>query len=88
MGVLPLQFAAGESVASLGLTGRETFDVDELGEEAVRELGVTARSDDGKETAFRVTVRIDTPREWLYYRNGGILHFVLRQLRGGARTAA
>ena len=80
MGVLPLQFPAGESVESLGLTGEETFGVPDLGEEAVRETTVIARSADGREKAFTGTVRIDTPQEWLYYRNGGILHFVLRQL--------
>src|SRR5213078_711089 len=77
MGVLPLQFAEGESVESLGLTGKETFDVQDLGEEAVREVDVAARSDDGAEKTFRVIVRIDTPQEWLYYRHGGILHYVL-----------
>ena len=80
MGVLPLQFPAGVSVESLGLTGEETFEVPDLGEEAVRETTVIARSPDGREKAFTGTVRIDTPQEWLYYRNGGILHFVLRQL--------
>ena len=80
MGVLPLQFPAGVSVESLGLTGEETFEVPDLGEEAVRETTVIARSADGREKAFTGTVRIDTPQEWLYYRNGGILHFVLRQL--------
>jgi aconitate hydratase len=80
MGVLPLQFAAGESVDSLGLTGQETFDVPDIGAEPVRETTVTARSPEGDEKSFTATVRIDTPQEWLYYRNGGILHFVLRQL--------
>ncbi|MFL5912676.1 MAG: aconitate hydratase, partial [Gaiellaceae bacterium] len=74
MGVLPLQFPAGESVESLGLTGREVFDLAPL-EEGARTLGVTA---DGVE--FDATVRIDTPNEWQYYRHGGILHYVLRQL--------
>ena len=74
MGVLPLQFPAGESVKSLGLTGQETFDLAPL-EAGARTLGVKA---DGVE--FAATVRIDTPNEWLYYRHGGILQFVLRQL--------
>ena len=74
MGVLPLQFPAGESVKSLGLTGQETFDLAPL-EAGARTLGVKA---DGVE--FEATVRIDTPNEWLYYRHGGILQFVLRQL--------
>src|SRR6185503_110733 len=85
MGVLPLQFAEGESVEALDLTGTETFDVQELGEGAVRELDVTARSDDGLEKTFGVIVRIDTPQEWLYYRHGGILHYVVRQLLSRSR---
>jgi aconitate hydratase len=80
MGVLPLQFPDGESVESLGLTGFETFDLAPL-EEGARTLRVTATPDDGEPVEFDARVRIDTPNEWLYYRNGGILHFVLRQLR-------
>jgi aconitate hydratase len=79
MGVLPLQFPEGESVESLGLTGKETFDLAPL-EDGSRELKVTAKPDDGDPIEFEATVRIDTPNEWLYYRHGGILHFVLRQL--------
>jgi aconitate hydratase len=79
MGVLPLQFPEGESVESLGLTGKETFDLAPL-EDGSRDLNVTARPDDGNPIEFEATVRIDTPNEWLYYRHGGILHFVLRQL--------
>jgi aconitate hydratase len=82
MGILPLQFPAGESVESLGLTGEETFDVPDIGGEDVRETTVVARTPDGEEKRFTATVRIDTPQEWLYYRHGGILHFVLRQLLG------
>jgi aconitate hydratase len=74
MGVLPLQFPEGESVESLGLSGKETFSLAPL-EEGARTLAVKA---DGVE--FEATVRIDTPNEWLYYRHGGILHYVLRQL--------
>jgi aconitate hydratase len=79
MGVLPLQFPEGESVESLGLTGKEVFDLAPL-EDGARELKVTAKPEDGDPIEFEATVRIDTPNEWLYYRNGGILHFVLRQL--------
>jgi aconitate hydratase len=79
MGVLPLQFPEGESVESLGLSGKETFDLAPL-EDGGRELQVTAKPDDGDPIEFSATVRIDTPNEWLYYRHGGILHFVLRQL--------
>jgi aconitate hydratase A / 2-methylisocitrate dehydratase len=80
MGILPLQFAAGESADSLGLNGEGSFDVAAIGEEGAREASVTARSPQGSEKAFRATVRIDTPQEWLYYRHGGILRYVLRQL--------
>jgi aconitate hydratase len=76
MGVLPLQFPDGESVASLGLTGAETFDLAPL-EAGTRTLSVTTST--GVE--FDALVRLDTPNEWEYFRHGGILHFVLRQLR-------
>jgi aconitate hydratase len=82
MGVLPLQFADGQSVESLGLSGRERFDLAAL-EDGARSLKVTATPDSGEPIEFECRVRIDTPKEWLYYRNGGILHFVLRQLLGG-----
>jgi aconitate hydratase len=75
MGVLPLQFPDGESVESLGLTGEETFDLAPL-EEGARTLRVSASGG----VAFDARVRIDTPNEWQYYRHGGILHFVLRDL--------
>jgi aconitate hydratase len=80
MGVLPLQFPDGASVESLGLDGSETFDLAPL-EDGARELRVTARRDGGEPVEFDARVRIDTPNEWLYYRHGGILHYVLRQLR-------
>ncbi|HYP49060.1 MAG TPA: hypothetical protein VEQ61_10525, partial [Thermoleophilaceae bacterium] len=84
MGVLPLQFPDGESVESLGLSGFETFDVEPL-EDGARTLGVSATPEGGGEAIeFEARVRIDTPNEWLYYRHGGILHFVLRQLRARA----
>jgi aconitate hydratase len=79
MGVLPLQFPEGESVESLGLTGKEVFDLAPL-EDGARTLKVTAKPDGGDPIEFEATVRIDTPNEWHYYRHGGILHFVLRQL--------
>ena len=85
MGVLPLQFQAGETAASLGLTGKETFHVEGVkaslnggGRKAV----VRAVADDGAEKKFTVVVRVDTPQEVEYYRNGGILPYVLRQLAG------
>jgi aconitate hydratase len=74
MGVLPLQFPEGESVESLGLSGKEAFTLAPL-EDGARTLHVSAG-----DVEFDATVRIDTPNEWLYYRHGGILHFVLRQL--------
>jgi aconitase A len=85
MGVLPLQFEDGDSVQSLGLTGRETFAVAGLaGSEAIpQELAVRA---DDKE--FTVTVRIDTPKEADYFRHGGILQYVLRQLLTVASPAS
>ncbi|HET7508388.1 MAG TPA: aconitate hydratase [Solirubrobacterales bacterium] len=82
MGVLPLQFAAGESVASLGLTGAETFDFGDLEEGRAKEVTVTARADDGAEKQFTATVRLDTPNEVGYFLNGGILQTVLRKLKG------
>lgn len=79
MGVLPLQFAGGNSWQSLGLSGEEAFDID--GEIEPRgTLSVTATNADGKETQFEVKVRIDTPVELDYYHNGGILPTVLRNL--------
>jgi aconitate hydratase len=75
MGVLPLQFPDGESVESLGLTGRETFSISGLDGGAGRE--VTVRADDRE---FTARVRIDTPKEAEYFRHGGILQFVLRGL--------
>jgi len=82
MGVLPLQFADGESVASLGLTGAETFDVGDLEGGRAKKVTVVARSDDGSEKKFEATVRLDTPNEVTYFDNGGILQTVLRKLKG------
>lgn len=84
MGVLPLQFPAGESADSLGLDGTETFDiagVTELNEGSTpRTVHVTATKGDGSVVEFDAVVRIDTPGEADYYRNGGILQYVLRSL--------
>lgn len=86
MGVLPLQFPAGESAATLGLTGTESFAVE--GVTALNEgttpktLKVTATAEDGTATSFDAVLRIDTPGEADYYRNGGILQYVLRQISG------
>jgi aconitate hydratase len=82
MGVLPLQFADGESVESLGLSGEESFDFSDLEEGKAKSVTVTARGDDGSTTEFTATVRLDTPNEITYFINGGILQTVLRNLKG------
>ncbi len=84
MGVLPLQFVPGQTAASLKLTGKELFQVTgvrEAVETGSRAL-VKAVAADGCETAFEAVPRVDTPQEAEYFRNGGILPFVLRQLAG------
>jgi len=80
MGVLPLEFIDGQTPGSLGLTGEEVFDIGGLGNADADEVTVLARAGDGKETRFTARVRIDTPKEREYYRHGGILNYVLRQL--------
>jgi aconitate hydratase len=80
MGVLPLQFMNGENASSLGLTGYETYDIEGLDGGNAKEVTVKATAIDGNAKTFRAKVRIDTPNEVDYYRNGGILHFVLRKL--------
>jgi len=85
MGVLPLQFSAGDTAASLKLTGRETFHIEGVRaalEGSSKRAVVRAIADDGAETRFTATVRVDTPQEVEYFRNGGILPYVLRQLAG------
>jgi aconitate hydratase len=83
MGILPLEYAAGETRASLGLTGEETFDIRNLGERIAPRTRLKVRSTraDGTSKEFDVTVRIDTPDESEYFRHGGILQYVLRQLK-------
>ena len=84
MGVLPLQFPAGETAESLGLDGTEVFDIEGITElnsgTTPKTLHVTATKEDGQKVEFDAFVRIDTPGEADYYRNGGILQYVLRQL--------
>jgi aconitate hydratase len=80
MGILPLQFNNGDTAATLGLTGQEVFNIEGLGDGTVKEVIVTATADNGQTTTFTARVRIDTPQEVEYYRNGGILQYVLRQL--------
>ncbi|HEY7773259.1 MAG TPA: aconitate hydratase AcnA [Marinagarivorans sp.] len=76
-GVLPLEFKSGDDATSLGLRGDETFSVSSL-ENQPTSVTVTARKADGDVVVFDTLVRIQTPKEWDYYRNGGILHYVLR----------
>jgi aconitate hydratase len=87
MGVIPLQFPAGENADSLGLSGTETFaikGITELNEgRSPRTVHVVATAEDGTSTEFDAVVRIDTPGEADYYRNGGILQYVLRSLVAG-----
>jgi len=82
MGVLPLQFLPGQSAQSLGLTGEETFDIAGLSEslQPRTKIQVIAKKGDGSQVIFDALVRIDTPVEIEYYRNGGILPTVLRKL--------
>jgi aconitate hydratase len=86
MGVVPLQFQAGESAKSLGLSGKEEYSIIGLAYAVQtsffegRLLDVRATDEHGNVKSFKVTVRIDTPQEVQYYRNGGILQYVLRQL--------
>jgi aconitate hydratase len=86
MGILPLQFSPGETVASLGLTGEEVFETVglakmlESGFAGGKTLTVRATSADGKTKDLQTVVRIDTPQEIAYYQHGGILHYVLRSL--------
>ncbi|KGM54089.1 aconitate hydratase [Lysobacter arseniciresistens ZS79] len=85
MGVLPLQFLEGENAQTHGLDGSETIDVTGLQDGAARRATVIARKADGSEKRFEVHVMLLTPKEVEYFRHGGILHYVLRQL---ARKAA
>jgi aconitate hydratase len=87
MGVAPLQFLPGQNAASLGLTGREVFDIAGLGRGDARDVSVTASADGGAPKQFTARLRIDTPKEREYYRHGGILQYVLRQLASGASGA-
>jgi aconitate hydratase len=87
MGVVPLQFRDGETAASLGLTGKETFDIVGLGLKRAKDVKVTAMGADGKKKEFTALVRIDTPKEQDYFIHGGILQYVLRQLAASKHAA-
>jgi aconitate hydratase len=80
MGVLPLQFVEGENAQSLGLDGSETFDITGLEDGEAKTATVTATRENGEKISFQVKVLLLTPKEVEYFRHGGILHYVLRQL--------
>jgi len=90
MGILPLQFAADQGAEGLGLTGKETYHLTGLADVLTegfprgKQLVVRATRPDGSTLEFTATVRIDTPQELQYYRHGGILEYVLRQLAARA----
>jgi aconitate hydratase len=80
MGIIPLEFMPGETMASLGLTGQETYTIRGLANLAPRaKLIVEATSTDGKKRSFQVQSRVDDPTDLEYVRQGGILHQVLRE---------
>ncbi len=87
MGVLPLQFKDGESAASLGLNGTESYEIIGLNGGAARMVTVVATPTSGQPVSFEARVRIDTPKEREYYQHGGILHYVVRQLAGASKAA-
>jgi aconitate hydratase len=90
MGVLPLQFKEGQNTQSLGLTGKETFEIAGLNRGEAKFVKVIAKSDDGTRiltTEFEARLRIDTPKELDYYQHGGILQYVLRQLASASKAA-
>ncbi|MGA2839605.1 MAG: aconitate hydratase AcnA [Steroidobacteraceae bacterium] len=87
MGVLPLQYKDGQSTQSLGLTGKESFEIVGLNQGAAKVVKVIATADDGKKTEFEARLRIDTPKELDYYQHGGILQYVLRQLAAANKAA-
>jgi len=81
MGILPLEFKAGETAATLGLSGHETFEITGVTSLSPRSMiKVTAKSADGSEKKFTAIARVDTPEEVSYYQHGGILTYVLRQM--------
>src|SRR5512137_2371499 len=87
MGVLPLQFAAGASAQSLGLTGQESFEIIGLNGGAAKMVTVVATPASGTPVKFEVRVRIDTPKERDYFQHGGILQYVIRQLASQSKAA-
>ncbi len=88
MGIVPCKYLDGQNAASLGLTGRETFDFTGIGDGTGKRLQVVATSEDGTKKEFEVRVLLETPKEVEYYRHGGILQYVLRQLASTPAAAA
>ena len=84
MGVLPLMFPTGKTAALLGLTGQEVFEITGLDNAEAKFVKVVATPPKGSPVTFEARVRIDTPKERDYYRHGGILQYVLRQLASKA----
>jgi len=80
MGILPLQYEEGQNAESIGLSGRESIDIVGLTNGTAKSVEVVVTKEDGSSITFTAKVRIDTPQEIEYYQNGGILHYVLRQL--------
>ena len=80
MGILPLQYKSGDNAESLGLSGKEIYSINGLQNGTAKTVTVIAINSDGGEKSLEANVRIDTPQEIEYYQNGGILHYVLRQL--------
>jgi len=87
MGVLPLQFKDGDNAQSLGLTGKESYEIIGLNGGAAKMVTVVATPASGAPVKFEVRVRIDTPKEREYYQHGGILQYVVRQLAGAGKAA-
>ena len=88
MGVVPLQYHEGDMAVSLGLAGKEVFDIEGLQSlERAKEVKVTATGPDGTKKTFQALVRIDTPKEQEYFIHGGILQYVLRQLASAKQAA-
>jgi aconitate hydratase len=87
MGVLPLQFLDGENAESLGLDGTESYDIDGVDGGRSETVTITATDASGEQVKFNARVRIDTPKEREYFVNGGILHYVLRQLAEADQAA-
>jgi aconitate hydratase len=87
MGVLPLQFKDGDSAATLGLSGKESFEIIGLNGGAAKVVTVVATPPSGTPVKFEVRVRIDTPKERDYFQHGGILQYVIRQLASQGKAA-